>query len=77
QVTPQAEAFEKILAFCVTPKTREEIQEFLGFKDRKHFRLEIMSPLIAQGLLRPTIPDKLTSPKQQYYTVKRKDSDHE
>lgn len=77
QVTVQVESTERVLIFCSTPKTRMEIQEFLGLKDRENFRLNILNPLIEQGLLRPTIPDKLTSPKQKYYTVKDKDSYHE
>jgi len=69
QATPQAEE-EKLLSFCVEPKTREEMQEFLGLKDREHFRSRILKPLLGKGLLKPTIPDKPTSPKQRYYYVK-------
>ncbi len=70
QATQQAERTKRILAFCQTPKNREEIQEFLGLKDREHFRSEILNPLLDQGLLHPTIPDKLTNPKQKYYSAK-------
>ena len=58
-----------ILEFCKTPKNREEIQTFLGLKDREYFRAEILNRLLQQGLLQTTIPEKLTSPKQKYYTV--------
>ena len=68
----QDERTKKILEFCQTPKSREEIQEFLGFKDREHFRSQILNPLLEQGLLHPTIPDKLTSPKQKYYSTKKR-----
>jgi len=70
----QDERTIKILEFCQTPKNREEIQDFLGFKDREHFRLQILNPLLEQGLLHPTIPDKLTSPKQKYYATKKDSS---
>lgn len=75
QDAPQAESdkINKILTFCSKPKTRGEIQKFLGFKDREHFRLEILKPLIGKGLLVPTIPDKPNSPKQKYYSVIKKE----
>ena len=48
QATPQAEKdkISKVLDFCVEPKTREEIQDLVGLKDREYFRLEILKPLI-------------------------------
>ncbi len=83
QATPQAamqatmqadrEKIKKLLDFCVEPKSRDEIQAYLRLKDRKHFRLEVLNPLLEQGLLHPTVPEKLTSPKQKYYSGKRVD----
>ena len=69
QATMQDERTKKILEFCQVPKTREEIQGFLNLSNRDYFRKEILSPLLEQGLLHPTIPDKLTSPKQKYYST--------
>jgi len=37
--------------------------------NRDYFRKEILNPLLEKGLLHPTIPDKLTSPKQRHYSV--------
>ncbi len=68
QATPQDERTKKILEFCKMSKNREEIQIFLKLKDREYFRKEILNPLIEQGLLHPTIPDKFTSPKQKYFS---------
>jgi ATP-dependent DNA helicase RecG len=68
QATPQAERIDKLLVYCQTPRTRDEIQDFLGYKDRKYFRKEILNPLLQQKLLNVTIPDKLTSPNQKYYS---------
>jgi ATP-dependent DNA helicase RecG len=44
------------------------MQEFLNLHHREHFRTKILSPLIKGGLLKLTIPDKPTSPKQKYYS---------
>lgn len=79
QVTPQAtpqvslERREEILAFCTTPRSREEIQDFLGLKDREHFRKKILAPLLAEGIIKPTIPDKPNSPKQKYFANKNRE----
>ena len=61
---------EKVLAFCKTPKSRKEIQEYLGLKNRDHFRKEILIPLIDKKLIELTIPKAPKSPKQKYRTVK-------
>ncbi|WP_417528663.1 Fic family protein [Marinomonas shanghaiensis] len=68
QTTMQAESVERqVLIFCQIPRTRAEIQEHLGFKNRDYFRKSILSPLIEAGTLRLTLPDKPTSPKQKFY----------
>lgn len=72
QVTPQDERAQRILEFCQTPRTREEIQAFIKIKDREYFRKNFLQPLLKQGLLKPTIPDKPTSSKQKYYATKEK-----
>src|SRR3989344_484300 len=66
QATPQDERTKIIVDFCAEPKSREEIQTFLNIKDREHFRLEILKPLLEKGLLSPTLPDKPNSPQQKY-----------
>lgn len=45
----------------------------VGLKDREHFRLEILMPLIESGLLALTLPDKPNSPKQKYVTRRKDD----
>ena len=72
QATQQVdERTGKIIEFCIEPKTREEIQEYLNLKDREYFRSEILSPLIEKGILKLTIPDKPKSPNQKYYSEKK------
>jgi len=72
QVTPQDERVQRILEFCQISRTREEIQAFVNVKDREHFRKKFLQPLLKQGLLKPTIPEKPTSSKQKYYSTKEK-----
>lgn len=67
QATPQADA---VLSYCAEARTRQEIQRVIGVKDRKHFRRNVLQPLLDAGLLRPTIPGKPTSPKQRYVAVR-------
>jgi hypothetical protein len=62
------ERVSRILAFCRMPRNREEIQAHIGLNNRDYFRKEILVPLLRQGLLVATIPDKPNSPKQQYRT---------
>ena len=69
QATPQV---EKLLEFCREPRSREEMQNFLGLKDRKYFRTGILNGLIKKGALLLTIPDKPNSPKQKYYFARPK-----
>lgn len=74
QATPQAEMdaedkrTESILEFCKEPRSRKEIQEFLGLKDRRYFANSILKPLVKGNLLNLTMPDKPTSPNQKYYS---------
>ena len=60
---------ERILGFCGEPKTREEIQVFVGIAHREHFRAKILKPLLESGKLRISIPDKPNSRNQKYVRV--------
>ncbi len=83
QVTPQAtqqatqqadladERIKNLLVFCAIPRTRDELQEHLGLKDREYVRSSIIKPLLDAGLLQPTIPGKPNSPKQKYVTTRK------
>ena len=71
QVTPQAaeqDNLGKLIFFCRTAKTAKEIMDYMGLKDRKHFRSEILNPFIDQKKLFMMFPDKPRSPKQKYYS---------
>ncbi|GAB1477136.1 Fic family protein [Bacillota bacterium] len=66
QVTEQVDRAEKIIEFCADPKSREEIQSFVGIAHREHFRAKILKPLLDSGKLKMTIPDKPNSRNQKY-----------
>ena len=65
QATMQA---EKVLKFCMEPRSRNEIQLFLDLKNRDYSHKKILNPLIKEGKLALTIPDIPKSPKQRYIT---------
>jgi len=68
QDTMQVAREKKILDYCKTPRSREEIQNHINIKNRDYFRKEILNPLIQRDLLKMTIPEKPNSPKQKYYS---------
>ena len=63
------EEMEKLLAFCEAPRSRKEMQEYLGRDSRTHFNEDILKPLMEMEKIRMTIPDKPKSPKQKYVTA--------
>ncbi len=69
QDTPQDQRLQKVLAFCDIPKSRSEIQAYVGMKDRKHFKEVILDVLLADGYLEMTLPEKPQSPKQKYQSI--------
>ncbi len=66
QVTEQ---INKVIQFCITPKSTAEIMKYLSLSHREHFRSMILAPLIMSGRIALTIPDKPNSSKQKYITV--------
>ncbi len=62
---------QKILDFCIEPKSLSDILEFLGLKDRENLMDNYLNPLTNDGKLRMTDPDNPTNRKQQYIAVKK------
>lgn len=60
---------QAILDFCSVPRTRQELIEFTG-KSRYYTMTKWVQPLVGDGKLKMTIPEKPKSTKQQYYTEK-------
>ena len=64
QVTPQVTA--QVTAFCIEPRSARDIMGILGIKHWKTFQNNYLSPLIKNGFLERTIPDKPNSRLQKY-----------
>lgn len=60
---------ELILEFCKSPKSREEIQQFLNLKNRSHVMKLYIQPLLETEKLKMTLPEK---PKSKYQKYERK-----
>lgn len=69
QDTPQ-DIYKNILDYCELPRSKNEIMTYLGLKDRKSFRMIYLKPLLNEGKLLMTLPDKPNSKKQKYVTKK-------
>lgn len=61
---------ENLMTFCEQPRFMSEMMNLIGWKDRTKFRKKFVYPLLEQGALKMTIPDKPKSPKQKYITTK-------
>ncbi|MDR2712490.1 MAG: putative DNA binding domain-containing protein [Clostridiales bacterium] len=58
---------DDLVSFCQTPRTREEISKFLD-KTQYYALKSFVDPLLAEGKLKMTIPDKPKSRNQKYYS---------
>jgi len=59
----------KILEMCLNDSNIVYLMSIDGRTDRTKFRNQVLNPLIADGLIEMTIPDKPTSSKQKYRTT--------
>lgn len=62
-----AEEEKDLILFCKTPRTRQEICSYLGLGSVSYAVQTRVMPLVEQGILKMTVPDKPKSPKQLYY----------
>ncbi len=67
----------RILQFCKTPKSRKEIEQlFNGRMTIAYVMDKYIKPMVNEGLLALTIPDKPKSKYQKYYTVSNEKKRH-
>ena len=58
-----------LLEFCKTPRSRQELCEFLGLSSMTYAIRRHVLPLVAQEKIMMTIPEKPRSAKQRYYST--------
>ena len=66
--TPQVLA---ALQAAVVAVYRSKLQEASGLTDRMHFTNALLKPLLENGMLEMTIPDKPSSSRQKYRITER------
>ena len=59
-----------LLKYCESPKSRQEIANFLGIKTIHYVTKNFIQPLLEDEKLQMTIPNKPKSRLQKYYTKK-------
>ena len=64
-------AKQSLLDFCLVPRSKSEIAEFLGVKTLFHVMGKYVRPLLESGEMAMTMPEKPQSKNQKYYTVVR------
>lgn len=69
-VTPEMQKIEndELILFCKTPRTRKEICDYLGLHSITYAIQTHVMPLVDQGIIKMSIPDKPKSPKQLFYS---------
>ncbi len=64
--TSYDEQVRQLIDFCDVPRSRSEMQEYLGITSRGYFAYKYIKPLVEEGKLEMTIPDKPQSRNQKY-----------
>ncbi len=59
---------QEILNYCITPRSREELAEKFRFEAPSYFIKTYISPLVEEGKIKMTIPDKPKSKFQKYFS---------
>lgn len=72
EVAQQDVAKLTLLDFCASPKSRKEIADFLGLKTASYAMERYIRPLLEEGKLEMTMPEKPKSTHQKYRTVRGK-----
>ncbi len=52
---------QALLQFCIVPRSRKEMQKFMGLTSRGNFSEKYIKPLLSAGKIEMTIPDKPNS----------------
>ena len=69
KIAQKEERINALLEYCKEPRDRYEMMKFLGIKHRTTFRSDYLNPLLDEGKIAMTIPDKPRSKNQKFYSV--------
>ena len=61
----------KVLEFCVVPKSAKEIRNYLNIQSRRYVSINILQPLISEGKLSYTNMNNIKDKNQKYITVNK------
>ena len=71
QVSEQVlELYNKVLDFCLEPKSAKEVKEYLNIKSRSYISRKIVNPLILKGKLEYENKKHIKASNQRYVTVR-------
>ncbi len=76
QVALQDGTSKIIMEFCKEPHSKKEIAERCGLKDLQHLTDRYLKPMIKNGYLALTVPDKPTSKNQKYVSINLKEANN-
>ncbi len=72
QVSEQVNGLhEKVINFCNTPKSLDEIKNYLNIKSRSYISRKIINPLIKEGILSYTNINSPNASNQKYIAIKK------
>lgn len=69
-IEKEQDVLQHILDFCQIERSKKEICEYMGYRNRTFFTRKYLFPLIREGKLQMTQPDKPNSRNQKYIAVK-------
>ncbi len=68
QAEEPTENMRNLILFCKTPRTRREICDYLGLSSTTYAIQRYVMPLVEQGILQLSIPEKPSNQKQLFFT---------
>ena len=68
KIVVNEEEVENLIMFCRTPRTRKEICDYLGLSSVTYAIQTHVMPLVEEGKIKLSIPEKPKSSKQLYYS---------
>lgn len=60
---------QDLIQFCSVPRSRKEMQEFVGLAGRRNFSKKYIKHLLSAGKIEMTVPDKPNSRNPKYQKV--------